>query len=111
MANQLLCYCFTIDKDIEYDKEPLRWGWKIVNSNYTPIITYIEAGLSELLRIVHCGCKGLCGAKFSCRKPGLQCSSTYNECHGLTCSNTSVSEPEADQNDYQRCFLDAFELY
>ena len=111
VANQLLCYCFTIDKDIEYDKEPLRWRWKIENSNYTSIITDIEAGPPELLRIVRCGCKGPFGAKFSCRKPGLQCSSTYSECHGLTCSNAPVSEPEFDQNDSQRNFLDAFKLY
>ena len=55
----------------ELDKVPLRWGWKIENSNYTPIMTDIEAGPPELLRIVQCGCKGPCGAKCSCRKAGL----------------------------------------
>ena len=45
-------------KDLsEVDKEPLRWGWKIENSNYTPVMTDIEAGPPELLRIVRCGCK------------------------------------------------------
>ena len=29
----------------------------------------------------------------------------------LTCSNAPVIEPESDQNDYQRSFLDAFKLY
>ena len=36
----------------EVDKEPLCWGWTIENSNYTPIMTNIEAGPPELLRIV-----------------------------------------------------------
>ena len=111
MASQILCYCFAIDKDIEYHKEPLRWGWKMENSNYTPIMTDIEAGPPELLQIVRCGCKGPCGAKGSCRKAGLQCSSTCKEFHEFTCSNTRVIETESDQNDYQRCFLDVFELY
>ena len=74
-------------------------------------MTDIEAGPPELLRIVRCDCKDPCGAKCSCRKAGLQCSSTCKECHELTCSNAPVIEPESDQNDYQRSFLDAFELY
>ena len=53
-------------------------------------MTDIEAGPPELLRIVRCGCKGHCGAKCSCRKAGLQCSSTCKECRGLTCSNAPV---------------------
>ena len=89
----------------------MRWEWKIENSNFTPIMTDIEAGPPELLRIVRCGCKGPCGAKYSCRKAGLQCSSICKECHELTCSNTPVIEPEFNQNDYQRNFLDTFELY
>ena len=60
-------------KDLsEVYKEPLRWGWKIENTNHTPIMTDIEAGPPELLRIVQCGCKGPCGAKCSCRKEGLK---------------------------------------
>ena len=47
------------------DKEPLCWGWKIENSNYTAIMTDIDAGPPELLRLVRCGCKGPCGAKYS----------------------------------------------
>ena len=98
-------------KDLsQVDKDPLRWGWKIENSNYIPVMTDVEAGPPELLKIVRCGCKGPCGARCSCRKAGLKCSSTCKECHGLTCSNAPVIEPEPDENDYQRNFLDAFEL-
>ena len=74
-------------------------------------MTGIEAGPSELLRIVCCCCKGTCGATCSCRKAGLQCTSTCNECHGLTFSNAPVIEPESYQDDYQKSLLDAFELY
>ena len=98
-------------KDLsEVYKEPLRWGWKIENSNYTPIMTDTEAGPPELLRIVRCGCKGPCCSKCSCRKAGLNCSSTCKECHGLACSKAPVIEPESDERDYQWSFLDAFQL-
>ena len=74
-------------KDLsEVGKEPLRWGWKTENSNYTPIMIDIESGPPELLRIVWCGCKGPCGAKCSCRKVGLKYSSTCKKCHGLELS-------------------------
>ena len=74
----------------DVNKEPLRWGWKIENSNYTPIMTDIETGPPELLRIVHLGGKG--GAKCGCRK-------------------TPAIKHESDQNDYQRSFPDAFKLH
>ena len=97
-------------KDLnEVNKEPLHWGWKIENLNYTAIMTNIEAGPPLLLRIVWCGCKGPCGAKCSCRKSGLKCSSTCKEYHGLMCSSAPVIEPESDECDYQRNFLDAFD--
>ena len=73
-------------------------------------MTDIEAGPPELLRIVRCGCKGSCSAKCSCRQAGLKCSSVYKECHGLTCSNAPVIEPDTDECDYERSFLDVFEL-
>ena len=72
-------------------------------------MTAIEAGHPELLKIVRCGCKGLCGTKCSCRKAGLKCSSTCKECHGPACSNAPVIEPDPDRHDYRRSFLDPFE--
>ena len=73
-------------------------------------MTDIETGPPELLRIVWCCCKEPCGAKCGCRKAGLKCSLTCKECRRRACSNASVIEPESDECDYQRSFLDAFEL-
>ena len=36
----------------DVDKELLHWGWKIENSNYTLIMTDIEAGPPEVLYVV-----------------------------------------------------------
>ena len=80
-------------KDLsDVNKEPLRWRWKTENSNYTLIMTDIEAEPPELLRIVLLGGKDPCGAKCSCRK-------------------APAIKPKSHQNDYQRNFLDASKLY
>ena len=80
-------------KDLsDVNKEPLRWGWKIQNSSYFPIMTDIKTEPPQLLRIVRLGGKGPCGAKYGCRK-------------------APAIKPESDQNDYQRSFSDAFKLY
>ena len=74
-------------------------------------MTDIKAGPPELLRIVRCGTLARDPVvPFSCRKTGLKCSSTCKECHGLTCSNAPIIEPESDECDNQRSFLDAFGL-
>ena len=76
----------------DVSKEPLRWGWKIENSNYTLIMTDIETEPPLLLRLVRLGGKGPCGAKCGFRK-------------------APAIKPESDQSDYQRSFPDAFKLY
>ena len=35
----------------DFDKKPLRWEWNIENSNYTPMMTDIEKGPPDLLRL------------------------------------------------------------
>ena len=92
------------------DIEPLSWGWRICDGKFTPIITDVAAGPPELLKIVRCRCKGHCGNRCSCRKAGLQCASSCKECHGITCSNVPNINPESEENEYERNFMDAFEL-
>ena len=72
---------------------------------YTPIMTDIEAGPPDLLKVIHWGCKGPCGNSCSCRKAGLNCASTYKECHGITCNNAPVIEPKVEEDEYERNFL------
>ena len=43
------------------DIDPLRWGWEMKNGNFSLIMTDIEAGPPDILRIVRCGCRGMCG--------------------------------------------------
>ena len=99
-------------KDLsEVDKDPLHWGWKLSSNKYVPIMTDAQAGPSELLKIIRCGCNGSCGAKCSCRKASLKCTSTFKECHAIICTNIPDIEPEENQINLQKRFLDAFEIY
>ena len=68
------------------DIDLLSWRWKISNGKYSPIMTDIEAGPSNILKVIRCGCKGSCNSRCSCRKAGLKCAFSYKECHGVTCS-------------------------
>ena len=96
-------------KLLNSDKDPLLLGWKIVNNMFVPIMTDIEAGPPEILKVVRCGCKGNCGNRCSCRKAGLHCSSSCKECHGVNCENVvEISNEEDDDNSYDRNFMDAF---
>jgi len=93
----------------DIDLDPLNWGWVMKNQMYAPIITDIEAGSQDILNIIRCGCKGPCEQRCSCRKAGLNCTSC-KECHGVTCSNTIIDQPEEDNDDEERHFLDVFEI-
>ena len=65
----------------------LSLGWKMSNGKYSPIMTDIEAGSPDILKIIRCGCKGSYNSKYSCRKVGLKCAFSCKECDGVTCSN------------------------
>ena len=74
---------------------------------YTPIMTDTEAGPPDLLKVIRCGCgcKGPCGNSCSCRKAGLNCTSTCKECQ----CHAPVTEPEVEENEYERNLLDVFD--
>ena len=76
---------------------------------YAPIIADIEADLPDLLKVIHCGCKGPFRNSCSCRNAGLNSASTCKECHGITCTNARVIEPEVEEDEYEGNSLDIFD--
>ena len=60
------------------DLEPCKWGWKLKDDCLSPIMTDIEPGPPNLLKIVRCRCKSSCDKRCSCRKSGLKCSASCN---------------------------------
>ena len=89
------------------DLEPLNWGWQMKNKVFAPIMTDEAAGPEDILKIIRYSCKGSCDRRCSCRKAGLACTSSCNECNGITCSNIPVDlNSELEEED--RHFMDAF---
>ena len=105
--NQMNVWSKLSDGDID----PLRWGWKIVNGKYYPIMTDIEAGPPDILKIIRCGCKGSCNSRCSCRKAGLKCAFSCKECHGVTCSNAVevLDIIQEEDDDVERNIFDLFD--
>ena len=93
----------------DVEKDPLRWEWVFENNIYTPIMSDIEAGLPDLLKVIRCGSKGPCGNSCSCRKAGSNCASTCKECHGITCTGAPVIDPEVEEDEDERNVLDIFD--
>ena len=79
-------------------------------------MTDIEAGPTDLLKVIRCGCKGMCdNCKCKCRKTGLQCTYLCKECHSTSCTNTDVKTNDTDEDlylnyndDEDRNFMDIF---
>ena len=58
--------------------------WKVLS-----IMTDIEAGPPDILKIIRRGCKGSCSSRCSCKKRGLKYVFSYKEYHGVTCGNVT----------------------
>ena len=42
------------------DLMPLKLGWQKIGESLSPIMKDIEAGPTDLLKVIRCGCKGMC---------------------------------------------------
>lgn len=91
------------------DIDPVSWGWKIVDGGYYPIMTDIEAGPPDILKIIRCSCKGECNSRCSCRKAGLKCAFSCKECHGVTCSNVTEVGDICEEDNVERNAFDLFD--
>ena len=77
---------------------PVQWGWELVDGRYKPVYTDLPAGPQSLLDYIRCGCStsNCAGGRCTCQRLGLQCSSLYKECKGVTCQNRMSSDDEAN---------------
>jgi hypothetical protein len=80
-----------------------RFGWRLVNNQYTPIASTMAAAPDDLLKLVRCSCKNesrnqCATALCSCFNVSLRCVAACKNCVGLCCNNRtlnySVDEPE-----------------
>ena len=70
-----------------------------------------ETGPSNLLQVVHYGCKEPFRKFCSCRNAGLNCASTCKECHGITWTNTTIIDPKVDNDEMKETFGTSFSLF
>ena len=78
-------------------KHPTDWGWCNVNDKLNPIKTLLPAAPERLLKIIRCNCKLNCESKrCTCRKHGLCCSAGCGECRGVGCSNSRLTQEDAE---------------
>ena len=74
---------------MESDIDPLDWGWS--QEDNQPIMSYMNAALDTILKMVHCNCTtGCSGPRCSCRKHGLPCTSACGSCQLRDCDNQLV---------------------
>ena len=60
---------------------PTDWGWSIHDNMYVLKKMDLPPAPESIFRIVRCNCKTGCGAmKCSCRKNGLECTSSCGQC-------------------------------
>ena len=93
------------------DCDPIKWGWKMNNGSFSPIMTDTEPYPRDLLEMMRCNCKESCDKGCSCRKAWLKCSSLCGKCLGVFCDNAVDEQNTHDENgDYfpDGNFLDAF---
>ncbi len=68
--------------------EHIEWGCENSDYGLLPIETMLPPALSQVLKLVSCGCKKICGPACGCKKAGLLYSSVCGTCQGTSCLNT-----------------------
>lgn len=80
-----------IDEDRDLDVTD--WGWSVENNQCIPIKSDQPPAPDELLKVIKCKCKTGCTKRCTCRKHGLECSSSCTECMGKNCQNSPTMQP------------------
>ena len=84
--------------------EPTDWGWRLDESNLTPIETDQPIAPDTLLNMISCSCKAdVCSVSCSCRRLGVHCSNLCTKCNGYTCNNVTpvASLLDVDQGEIE----------
>ena len=67
--------------------DALKWGWKLEDNQYIPVMTR-NAALDSLLKVVHCNCSNACATRrCTCGKYGLPCIPACGPCQIQKCNN------------------------
>lgn len=75
---------------------PIDWGWDLQDGMFFPTMTKEPPAPEDILKMIHCTCKGNCAKRCGCRKAGLKCSTICLGCHGNSCSNSKAIDIDCD---------------
>lgn len=81
------------------DLLPNEWGWTIQNQTFQPVSSTIGPAYPDLLKMISCQCKGICGRNCGCRKVGLHCTIICKNCNGDMCGNVPKVSSLVDEDD------------
>lgn len=85
------------------EMEPTEWGWKNEGEKLIPVMTDKSPAPKILLQMIHCSCSGGCKTlRCTCRKHGLECTSTCRRCQNDNYDNTRdepLIEDEDEENE------------
>ncbi|GBN04362.1 hypothetical protein AVEN_123316-1 [Araneus ventricosus] len=75
-----------------FAKSPIHWGWKETKHGLFPVTTYKKPAPPDLLSIISCKCSKGYNLTCTCRKSGINCSTTCYHCKVQEC----ITSPEYD---------------
>lgn len=84
--------------------ERTQYGWRCEQDKFMPITTDIPAAPADLLQVIRCMCRNNCDTRrCSCRKHGLECTPSCEECSGMSCFNSPVPAIDCDKSRFLCC--------
>lgn len=92
--HSLRTYC-QVQSWLGIKKGPKDWGWTVAEK-LVPVTTLDSPAPPEILSIVSCKCKNICGKNCTCKKAALNCSAICDDCSGKPCTGVIIVE-ETDE--------------
>ncbi|KAL2082773.1 hypothetical protein ACEWY4_022591 [Coilia grayii] len=77
------------------------WGWNLVDNQFIPIMSGMNAAPDGLLKVIHCNCSNPCQTlRCSCRRYGLPCTTACGSCQNQKCDNPhNIFVPDESDDD------------
>ena len=77
------------------------WGWNLVDNQFIPIMSRMNAAPDGLLKVIHCNCSNPCQTlRCSCRQYGLPCTAACGSCQNQKCDNPhNIFVPDESDDD------------
>ena len=107
-ATKLHCcrvyYQIMVWMGMEEGMDPMKWGWKLLDNRFVPLMSRMNAAPDSLLQVIHCNCSTACKTlRCSCRRYGLPCTTVCGPCQLEECDNphNKFLPEESDDEDEQ----------